>query len=276
MTVPIMPPSPSVPAGGLVLLTRVYWLSNFLLAAAFVSVLVAVCMRDDTGLLEAWLLIFATASTFVALVRQLPAQNVFLVAALTALIGAAAHTLGVKSGLPFGPFLYGSEAGLKLFGTLPWVLPLLWIVVVLNSRGVARLVLRPWRKTRAYGFWLMGLTALFAMLFDYALEPVATHVRHYWIWTAGGFSITPMGSPISNSIGWFIVTLLILAFATPALINKQLSKRSMPDFHPLVVWLGGVLLFATGAAFHGLWLAVGADITIAAFIAGFSIRGARW
>ena len=72
------------------------------------------------------------------------------------------------------------------------------------------------------------------------------------------------------------MTLLILAFVTPAMINKQLSKRSAPDFHPLAVWLGAVLLFATGAAVHGLWLAVATDAIIAAGVAVFAIRGARW
>lgn len=271
-----MPESPFAPAIGGKLLARMYWVSTFLLAAAFLSALAAVGTKSDTNLPEAWLLVFATVSTLAALARQLPAQNVLLAALITALIGGGAHIFGVKSGIPFGPFMFGLDAGMKLFGTLPWILPLLWVAAVLNSRGVARLVLRPWRKVRAYGFWLMGLTALFTMLFDCALEPFAAHIKHYWIWTAGGFSLAPQGAPVSNSVGWFIVTLLILAFATPALINKQLSKRRAPDFHPLAVWLGAVLLFGVASALHGFWLAVGADAVVGLVTAGFAIRGARW
>ncbi len=172
--------------------------------------------------------------------------------------------------------MFGPEIGQKFFNLLPWAMPLLWVVAVLNSRGVARLVLRPWRKMRTYGFWLIGLTALFTMLFDCALEPFASHVKHYWIWTTAGYSLTPQGAPISNSVGWFIVTVLMLAFATPALINKQLSKRSAPDFHPLAVWLGGILLFAFAAATHGLWPAVAVDAVIGIAATVFAIRGARW
>ena len=124
-----------------------------------------------------------TAATLVALTRQLPAQNVLLAAFVIAFIGGVAHSVGAKSGIPFGPFMFGPDAGQKLFGTLPWAMPLLWVVAVLNSRGVARLILRPWRKIHAYGFWLIGLTALFTMLFDCALEPFAAHAKHYWIWT---------------------------------------------------------------------------------------------
>jgi uncharacterized membrane protein len=271
-----MQESPFAPANGGIFLARVCWVSTFLLAAAYVSALYAVGASSDTSLPEAWLLLFATGSTLAALARQLPAQNVILAALITALIGGAAHLLGVKSGIPFGPILFGSEAGLKLFGTLPWIMPLLWVVAVLNSRGVARLVLRPWRKVRAYGFWLMGLTALFTMLFDGALEPFAARIKHYWVWTAGGLSLTPHGTPVSNPAGWFIVTLLILAFATPVLINKQLSKRSAPDFHPLAIWLGGILLFGVASALHGFWLASATDAVVCPVPAVFAIRGGKW
>lgn len=271
-----MPESPFAPASGGKLLARVHGVSTFLLVAAFLITLIGVAIKSDSSQPAAWLLLLATVSTLAALARQLPAQNVYLAALITALIGGVAHIFGAKSGIPFGPLMFGSAAGLKLFGTLPWIMPLLWVVAVLNSRGVARLVLRPWRKVRAYGFWLMGLTALFTLLFDCALEPVAARLKHYWIWTAGGFSLTPQGAPVSNSAGWFIVTLLILAFATPALINKQLSKRSAPDFHPLAVWLGAIVLFGTAAVMHGLWLTVAVDALICAVTAGFAIRGAKW
>ncbi len=232
-----MPPAPtpkifSSPATDGNWLTWFYWLSIFLLAAAFVAALVGVGMKSESNWPEAALLLLATVSTLVALARQLSGQNVLLAAAVIALIGGVMHILGVKSGIPFGPFIFSPEIGEKMFNTLPWAMPLLWVVVVLNSRGVARLVLRPWRKMRTYGFWLIGMTALFTMLFSCALEPFASHLKHYWIWTAGSISITPHGAPLSNSIGWFMVTALMLAFVTPALINKQLSKRSAPDFHP--------------------------------------------
>ena len=254
----------------------VHWLSTFLLAGGFLSAFIAVGIRSDSNWPEASLLLVATAGTLVALTRQLPAQNVLFVAGIIAFIGGVAHAVSAKIGIPFGPFLFSSEAGWRLFGVLPWAMPLLWVVAVLNSRGVARLVLRPWRKTRTYGFWLIGLTALFTMLFDCALEPFAAHAKHYWIWTAGSLSLTPQGAPLANSVGWFLVTVLMLAFATPLLINKQLSKRSAPDFQPLVVWLGGILLFGVGAAMNRLWPAVVVDVIVGIIATIFAVRGGRW
>ena len=257
-------------------LARLHWVSIFLLATSYVSALVALITKSDANWPEAGLLLLGTLSTIFSLSRQLPAQNVFLASLILAFGGSLAHALGAKCGIPFGPFMFGAGAGWKLFGELPWMIPFLWVAAVLNSRGVARLILRPWRKIRAYGLWLIALTALLTVLFDCALEPFAMQVRHYWIWAPGGYSLTPQGAPLANSAGWLLVTLLMLAFVTPLLINKQLSKRSAPDFHPLAVWLGAILLFGLGAALKQLWEAVVVDAVIGVATAVFAIRGARW
>jgi hypothetical protein len=55
-----------------------------------------------------------------------------------------------------------------------------------------------------------------------------------------------------------------------------LSKRSVPDFHPLAVWLGGILLFAVAAALDGLWAATATDAAIGIVAAVFAVRGGRW
>jgi putative membrane protein len=275
MQAPAVTQNPTASAHAAKNLALLYWLSALLLGAIYFSTLIAVALQSDSNWLEAVLLPLAVVGTLVALARQLPSQNVLLAAAIIAGIGGGAHLLGAKTGIPFGSFWFDPEAGGKLFGILPWTIPLLWVVAVLNSRGMARLVLRPWRKIHAYGFWLIGLTALFTMLFDCALEPFAT-CKHYWLWTAGNVPLTSKGLPLADLVGWFIVTLLILAFVTPMLINKQLSKRSVPDFHPLTVWFGGILLFAVGSALNGLWIAVAADAIIAILAAIFAMRGARW
>ena len=174
------------------------------------------------------------------------------------------------------PFTVGGNWGSKLHCTLPWAMPLIWIVAVLNSRSVARLILRPWRKIRGYGYWLIGLTAGLTATFDFALDPFASRVKQYWIWGPTKFPLSWHGAPLVNFFSWAVVTLLILAFITPLLIRKQPHKRLPPDFHPLGVWLGGVLLFAAGTASAGLWPTAVLDGIIGVVVATFAIRGARW
>jgi len=251
-----------------------------LLLAAFALVLMKLWwplqLPGKPGWPEAALLLLATVSTIAALARHLPLQNVLTVALAIALASGAVTWLDLKTGIPFGQFTTSDNAGPKLFTAVPWALPLVWVVAILNSRGVTRLILRPWRKTRAYGFWLIGLTSGLTMLFDLALDPFASQVRHYWYWEPTKFPASWQGAPLVNFFGWAVVTLLILAFVTPMLINKNPIHRRPPDFHPLGVWLGGVLLFGAGSATLGLWPAVLLDGIAGAVVAVFAVRGARW
>ena len=127
-------------------------------------------------------------------------------------------------------------------------MPFVWVVAVLNSRGVARLILRPWRKLRAYGFWLIGITVALTVLFDAGLEPFAAGVKRYWLWQPTRIPVTWGSAPVTNFLGWLLTALLILAFATPALIDKRARPGSRPpDYHPLGVWMLAMILFAAGA-----------------------------
>jgi len=83
---------------------------------------------------------------------------------------------------------------------------------------------------------------------------------------------------VSNFLGWLVAALLILAFATPALIDKrrQRSANRPPDYHPLVIWLLAMVLFAAGDVTKQLWLASGVTGCIGLAVAIFALRGAKW
>jgi uncharacterized membrane protein len=222
------------------------------------------------------LVVLATAAVVGSLTRQLPAQNVMLAAIIIAFIGGAVQSLGALTALPFGPYVYTEHTGQQLFNLLPWAVPLMWITAILASRGVARLALRPWRKSSNYGFRLIGLTTALVVLLDLGLEPFAARVKHYWFWNPTRLKFDWYDAPWVNSFGWAVTTLLILAFATPSLINKKPGPQPPPDYVPLVVWLSINILFATGAAVHHLWPALGLVSLGSITVAVFALRGASW
>lgn len=263
-----MPPPASTPK-------NLFWMLNALLGVAFIVELSA---PGFSSALDAATIALAAGASVAALHRQLPLQNVLPAALITALIGGIAHGLSSNPNIaiPFGPVAFSAAAGPKIFNAIPWTIPLLWIVAIFNARGVARLTLRPWRKVKNYGFWLIGLTCALAVAFDFALEPFAWHVKHFWLWEPTKITITWQGATLLNFIGWAFVSLLIMLFITPSLIRKQPGSRSAPDFHPLILWLGALLLFAVGSAGVGLWWPVAADVLIAAVTTVFAVRGAKW
>jgi uncharacterized membrane protein len=224
---------------------------------------------------DALVLLLALATTLVSLAGQLPAQNVLLATVVIALIGGGIHAIGAFTGIPFGPVIYTPENGPRLFNALPWFMPFLWVIVILNARGVARLILRPWRKLRVYGFWLIGITAVLTLIFVLGLEPFATHLRHYWFWNHTKLPVDWFGTPLSDFLGWVVTALLVLGFSTPSLMKKKPSK-SYPEYHPLVVWVAIQLLFIAGSFSQHLLLATIVIAIGCLAVIPFAIRGARW
>ena len=225
--------------------------------------------------IEGALVVSAFFSTLLTLGRRLPAQNVLMTAVLVLGLATGFMAIAALTGVPLGPFVYTPHLGEKLFGVVPWPIPLIWVLVIINGRGVARLVMRPWRKTNYYGFWVIGLTCLFAVIFDATLEPFAVHVKGLWVWMASKTALSYYTAPWVNFLGWFIIPLAILSFSIPWLINKQPVKQAM-DYHPLIMWLLLNLYLITGNALQMRWPAVAVAVCGNTVIAVYAIRGARW
>jgi uncharacterized membrane protein len=257
-------------------LKYLHWTLAVTLAVMAAAIIFEVIVPQYRLTADAALVVLTTLVCLIAIARQLPWQNTLLAAAITALIGGLAHGLTARFSLPFGPLVFNETTGAKIFYIVPWPVPMLWIIAVFSSRGVGRLILRPWRKVRSYGFWLIGVTTVLTVAFDFALEPLAAHVQHFWLWRATRIPVTWHDTPLLNFFAWAFVTLLILAFATPALIKKKPGERSAPDYLSPAAWFGAMILFAAGCARAGLWDAVIADAVIAVVTLIFTIRGAMW
>jgi hypothetical protein len=124
-----------------------------------------------------------------------------VIAVLTAI--SLWRELPVQYVITVGVITYGIAALWCLLLRQPcWWLPL----IVLNSRGVSRLILYRWRDREYYGWWLMALTC--------ALSTVL----------APGWS-TPL------------LALAMQLSAMPWLIKRR-PTADAPSYFPLVNWLG--------------------------------------
>jgi len=192
---------------------------------------------------EALLLLLATSSTLAGLLRELPWQNVLVASAIIGLVTSASQSLVTLVSAQFGRF---EATGAS------WPFPLVWLVAILNARGVARLVLSRWRKSQIYGLWLIGLTATLVALFGFGSELFAALSGHYW------FGDTHQGPRKSHGTSWLdlgcwgATALLVLLCATPSLVNKK-PVEQRPLHQPMITWLLLNLLFASATYLHGLW-----------------------
>ena len=252
-----------------------HWILTTVLGMVFVIELI---QPVHPPLLDVALLLLAVIVCITSMNRQIPMQNIALGICIAAIIGGAAHGLSALRGvaMPFGPIYFHDPCGAQILDFVPWTIPFLWIVALFSSRGTARVILRPWRKLKSYGYWLIGLTAILITAFDFALEPFAVEINHYWSWQLTKIPLTWYGASPLNFFAWAVVSLLILGFATPTLIKKKPGSRTPLDLNPLGVWLGAIILFAVACARAALWPAVAMDATFAVITVVFAIRGASW
>ncbi len=196
------------------------------------------------------LLLLACCVALANAARNLPLQNVLAVACVVGGMGGLAHGMSAVTGIPFGPCVYTLDIGRLVFDFLPWPMPFVWITFVVVSRGTARLVLRPWRSCRSYGYCLLGLSVALIIVLDLALEVFASKIFNYWEWRPTKLQVDWYGVPLVNFLGWAMTGFLILAFVTPFLINKSPRPAPRADLVPLLLWTCTSLVLA-GAAFQG-------------------------
>jgi uncharacterized membrane protein len=218
---------------------------------------------------EGVLLLLATTTVLTALARSLPFQNLFGAGAIIGIISGGAHLLGATAAIPFGPYSYTRNAGQDLIYPLPGSIPVLWVLIVLTSRGAARSVMRRWRTTPNYGYWLISLTLVLILWIDLSLEPFATVIHKYWIWAPTKMPLTWFGAPLVNFLGWLLTGSLIVGFVTPFLLRKN-PVPAPPEYLSVTVWCVLQLVLANACAAHQLWAAAEVGVGGAATVGFFA------
>ncbi|TAH03887.1 MAG: carotenoid biosynthesis protein [Sphingobacteriales bacterium] len=126
------------------------------------------------------------------------APNKTIYAAIIVFVaGYIIEVIGVKTGVIFGKYYYGNTLGFKVL-SVPLIIGLNWFVVIFSVGGVLRSLLKSSKVLRTIigAFILVGL--------DYLIEPVAVKFD-YWSWENNII-------PFQNYVGWFFVSLVMMAF----------------------------------------------------------------
>jgi putative membrane protein len=151
-------------------------------------------------------------------------KNFIYWAIITYIITFMLEVIGVKTGIVFGNYNYGSTLGIKIFA-VPLMIGFNWVFVILGSISISKCITK--------NILLAGLlAACFSLLFDFALEPIAIKLN-YWNWN--GVDI-----PLQNYLAWFAI-----AFAASllfALLKVQI-KSSITIHYLVIQFVFFVILF---------------------------------
>ena len=153
-------------------------------------------------------------------------NNFLLWAALTYIITFILEAIGVKTGMIFGRYTYGSTLGIKLF-EVPLIIGFNWVFVILGSISISRII-----TTNLYLGSL--ISAFIAFVFDLILEPIAIKLD-YWTWAEGII-------PLQNYLAWFVIA-LISAWGFGYFKIKVTSKISLHHLFVQFVFFVTLLIF---------------------------------
>lgn len=192
--------------------------------------------RQNSGWLDAALLMLAVAANIAALAKQLPVINVVFAAGIAAGIGGVAHAVNDVTGIPFGRLEFSTAFGPRLLGVLPLAVPALWAMAALSTRGVARVTLRSSHTHPFHGYRVIGLAVILMIVLQAALDPFGAIVKGWW---------SASSSPVLNLASQTVLGLVIQVMITPLLLDKFPGPRP-PNFWPLAVWLVLNSLLAAG------------------------------
>lgn len=141
----------------------------------------------------------------------------FMTLALTFILEA----IGVKTGLIFGNYSYGSVLGPQLLN-VPFIIGINWALIILGATIISAHL----TKNR---FVLPLLAGIFAVTFDLVLEPVAVGLD-YWQWEGGKI-------PIQNYVSWFVI-------GTFSAVLFSLMRVKISDEVPKYYFIMQFLFFA--------------------------------
>jgi putative membrane protein len=174
------------------------------------------------------LILLAFINTHLHAARQWSAGIARRWALIVLVFAFAIESYGTFTGIPFGQYHYTDRFG-PMLGVVPLTIPFAWHVVVTNALFLVRAV-APYASRLVEA----GAVGLVCTLYDFILEPFATTVKQYWIWTEG--TIPPI-----NYVAWFVLSGLLVRLFAPTL-----SSRYRLDPRPAFILGITIAIFIAG------------------------------
>lgn len=230
------------------------------------------------GTVRAWegvIPVLASVAVLAALATRLPLQNVLACGLLVALTAGVTMALGSFTGTPLGRYEFAAGLGPRLLEYVAWPVPFLWLAVVLSAHRTARVMLRPWRRGKSYGWWLLAVAAGLAWVLTLTLEPFGREVLGWWKWPAGATAQAHWwGAPLFFPLAAAGFVLGLLLVATPWLIAKRPTGLA-PEYGPAVTWLALSLWAGLGGAITRQWVPAAIGLAGAVIAGILAWRGAQ-
>ena len=127
--------------------------------------------------------------------------------AIVFILSLTMEYVGVRTGWPFGDYRYSDDLGLRIFGTVPFAVPLSWCYMGLAATYLSAWLIpaNPHRLAPLVSLMLaIGLLVVWDLGLELAVAHEAASIQ-YWVWDEEG---PYFGVPIMNFMGWALTACL--------------------------------------------------------------------
>ena len=156
------------------------------------------------------------------------------------IVSLAFESVGVATGLVYGPYHYTAKLGPLFLGMVPFLIPIAWFMMMYPSFVIAdRLVAtrNGWRRVLA----VAALGSLVMTAWDLVMDPVMVRGEH-WVWEVNG---AYFGIPLQNFWGWWLTTfvtfVVFLLFIRSPKPSFEVSNDRLTILSYAVTGLGNTL-----------------------------------
>lgn len=140
------------------------------------------------------------------------------------------ESLGVATGLVYGPYHYTHRLGALFLGLVPYVIPLTWFLMAYPAYIIAQSIMHPFPKRRYSWLVIAGLGGLVMASWDLVLDPLMA-ARQHWVWEVEGVYF---GIPIQNYLGWWLTAFIILGLYQALSRRLPVGENSLLESYPAV------------------------------------------
>ncbi len=129
------------------------------------------------------------------------------------LIGFIFEKIGISTGIPFGHYYYNFPPyilGVPIFVIFGWgIFSLISYLPIMQFPKYLKIILFP----------------LMMVIIDLSVDPIMVSA-HYWVWEYS--PLNWFGIPLSNFFGWYIVSIIIIAFNSFKIGENKIRINPFP------------------------------------------------
>jgi len=149
------------------------------------------------------------------------------------LMGLAFESVGVATGLIYGPYHYTDQLGPKFLGLVPYIIPIAWFMMIYPSYVIAERLSSNMKPNFRRFLVIAAVGGLVMTAWDLAMDPLMVRSGN-WVWDGPG---AYFGVPVQNYLGWWLTAFVALAIFQPMPRQNEITRNCpIPDLWIVILY----------------------------------------